>query len=379
VRIVYTVLNGHLAGGQVICGQIMLAARAAGHQVCLVTPSHGEFTELLESESVPIVLMPMARTFHFHRARQFARFLKNWRADLVHCHAAVPGTILARLGAKLAGVPLISHVHIENKFSDVRWVRVLQVWLDNLTARLAVEIVAISEDTRRSLMRQGISSEKIRVICNGVVVSSDANRNAADRARNALGVEGDGPVVGTVARLCPVKGQREFILAAGQITVEFPNATFVIIGQDLEFDGHYRHELGQLVRQLGLDGQLRFVGFKRDAARLMYAFDLFVLPSWIEGLPVTILEAMAAGKPVVATTVGGVPELVLEGETGLLVPPRDSQRLAEAITKLLQQPDAARCMGESGRERVRREFSQKKMLDQTMALYRHYEFSTESR
>jgi glycosyltransferase involved in cell wall biosynthesis len=369
MRIVYTVLSGDLAGGQVICGKIMLAARAAGHEVCLVSPSHGVFTEMLESESAPIVQLPMARTFHFHRAWQFARFLRSWRADLVHSHAAVTGTILARLGAKLVGVPLINHVHIENKFSDVPWIREVQVWLDNLTARLADEIVAISEDTRRSLIRQGICSRKLRVIYNGVSVSEGVNGTAAERARAVLGIEGTGPVVGTVARLCPVKGQREFVLAAKQIRNEFPSATFAIIGEDLEFGGNYRHELERLTRKLGLEGCVRFVGFRRAAARLMHAFDVFVLPSWIEGLPVTILEAMAASRPVAATAVGGVSELVLDGETGLLFDPRDVQALAQAVEQLLRDPERARRMGTAGRRRVQLHFSHSKMIERTLQLY----------
>ena len=369
MRIVYTVLNGHLAGGQVICGKIMLAARDAGHQVLLVTPSHGEFTKMLESHAVPVLQLPMARTFHFDRAWEFSRVLRAWRADLVHCHAAVTGAILARIGARLASVPLISHVHIENKFSDITWVRRVQVWLDNLTVGLTDEIVAISEDTRRSLILQGMSSEKVRVIYNGVNVDEEANGRVAQQAWDVLGIEGDGPVVGTVARLCPVKGQREFLQAAQQVRKEFPRTTFTIIGDDLEFDGNYRKELERLSRQLGLDNSVQFVGFRHDAPTLMHAFDVFVLPSSIEGLPVTILEAMAARKPVVATRVGGVPELVVEGETGLLVPPRDPERLSQAIIDLLQDPDVARCMGIRGRERVRQYFSQEKMLDQVIGLY----------
>jgi len=372
MRVVYTVLNGHLAGGQVICGEVMLATRNAGHEVLLVTPSLGEFTDLLKPESVPIVQLPMARTYHLHRAWQFARLLKAWRADLVHCHSAVTGSILARLGAKMAGVPCLNHVHIENKFSDLPWIRTIQVWLDNLTACFADEIVAISEHTRRSLIGQGLPSHKIRVIRNGISVVADANGKAANRARAVLGIEGAGPVVGTVARLCPVKGQREYILAAQQIRNEFPEAMFAIIGEDIEFDGYYRHELERLARHLGLDDRVQFFGFRRDAAQLIHGFDVFVLPSWIEGLPVTVLEAMAAGKPVVATSVGGVPELVVEGETGLLVPPRDPERLAEAIAELLHHPDVARRMGTNGCARVREHFSQSEMLKQVMALYEAY-------
>ena len=287
----------------------------------------------------------------------------------MHSHAAVTGTILARLGAKLVGVPLINHVHIENKFSDVPWIREVQVWLDNLTARLADEIVAISEDTRRSLIRQGICSRKLRVIYNGVSVSEGVNGTAAERARAVLGIEGTGPVVGTVARLCPVKGQREFVLAAKQIRNEFPSATFAIIGEDLEFGGNYRHELERLTRKLGLEGCVRFVGFRRAAARLMHAFDVFVLPSWIEGLPVTILEAMAASRPVAATAVGGVSELVLDGETGLLFDPRDVQALAQAVEQLLRDPERARRMGTAGRRRVQLHFSHSKMIERTLQLY----------
>lgn len=376
MRIVYTVLNGRLAGGQVICGQIMRAAREAGHQVCLVTPTYGEFTECLLSDNFSVAQLPMSRTFHFHRAWQFASFLRCWRAELVHCHAAVSGTILARLGAKLAGVPLISHVHIENKFSDVPWIRTVQVWFDNLTARLTDEIVVISEDTRRSLIKQGVSAKKISVIYNGVRVSEDADGKATDRAWAALGVDRHVPVVGTVARLCPVKGQRELILAAHQVLNKFPEAKFVIIGEDLEFNGNYRSELEELAMQLGISMCVQFIGFRHDAASLMYAFDVFVLPSWIEGFPLTILEAMSAGKPVVATPVGGVAELVLEGETGLLVSPQDPGTLATAIIDLLQEPDVAHRMGAMGRERVLADFSYIQMVEQVMALYKAYESSS---
>lgn len=369
MRIVYTVLNGTLAGGQVICGNILLASREAGHQVRLLTPSYGEFTEILESEKVPVAHLPMLRTFHLHRAWQFARFLIACRADLVHCHAAVSGTILARLGAKLAGIPIITHVHIPNKFSDVSWVRTVQVWLDNFTSRLTERIVAVSEDTRDSLILQGVAEHKVRVIYNGVQMVEETTSDLSARARGSLGITGEGPVIGTVARLCPVKGQRDFVIAAKRVRREFPNARFAVVGSDLEFGGGYRHLLENLACELGVDDCVQFMGFRRDAASLMYAFDLFVLPSWIEGLPVTILEAMAVGKPVVATPVGGVPELVVEGETGLLVPPCEPEQLSQAIIYLLRNPEVARGMGTNGRQRVIRHFSQKQMLDQVMGLY----------
>ena len=374
MRIVYTVLDGRMSGGQVVCGQVMVTAMSVGHQVCLVTPSLGEFTEMLESHSIKVIQMPMERTFYFHRAVAFAKFLRDWDADLVHCHSAVTGAILARIGACLAGVPLISHVHIENKFSDVSWIKTVQILLDNMTAIVTDKIVAISDATKSSLIEQGISSKKITVIHNGISLAEQfVDMAEVDQIRETLGLKKRSHVIGTVARLCPVKGQRELILAAKIIQDKFPNTEFLVIGEDYEFEGKYRCDLEGLVKKLELEEFIHFLGFRSDVRRLIHCFDIFVLPSWIEGLPVTILEAMAAGKPVVATSVGGVPELVLDGETGILVPPHDVPSLSEAIMSLLNMPETAHQMGNNGREHISQEFSHKKMWTQIHQLYKSYE------
>jgi glycosyltransferase involved in cell wall biosynthesis len=374
MRIVYTVLDGRMSGGQVICGHLMAAAVSAGHQVCLITPSLGEFTEQVKSRSIEVVQMPMERTFFFHRSVSFAKFLRDWDADLVHCHSAVAGTILARIGAYLAGVPLISHVHIENKFSDVRWIQKLQIILDNITAIVADKIITISNATKSSLIDQGISSNKITVIHNGISLTEHFDdMPEIDQLRSTLGLQKNSHIVGTVARLCPVKGQREFILAARNICNLYPNTEFLVIGEDYEFEGKYRSNLENLVKELDLEEFVHFLGFRSDVRRLIYCFEIFVLPSWIEGLPVTILEAMAARKPVVATSVGGVPELVLDGETGILVPPRDVPGLSKAIELLLEQPDIGHQMGNKGYEYIHQEFSHEKMWTQVQQLYKSYE------
>jgi len=176
-----------------------------------------------------------------------------------------------------------------------------------------------------------------------------------------------------VARLCPVKGQREFILAARNIRDLYPNTEFLVIGEDYEFEGKYRSDLEDLVQKLDLEEVVHFPGFRSDVRRLIHCFEIFVLPSWIEGLPVTILEAMAASKPVVATSVGGVPELVLDGETGILVPPRDVLGLSQAIESLLEEPDIAHQMGNKGYEHVHQGFSHEKMWTQVQQLYKSYE------
>ncbi|HCU79988.1 MAG: hypothetical protein CL789_04580 [Chloroflexi bacterium] len=374
MRVVYTVLDGRLSGGQVICGHLMSAALSAGHQVCLITPSLGEFTDQLQSRAIEVIQIPMERTFFFHRAVTFAKFLRDWEADLVHCHSAVTGTILARIGAYLAGVPLISHVHIENKFSDVRWIKRCQIVLDNITSIFADKIITISNATKESLINQGISSNKITVIHNGINLKEQLDDlSETDQIRKMLGLQKNSHIVGMVARLCPVKGQREFILAAKSIRDVYPNTEFVVIGEDYEFEGKYRNNLEDLVQKLDLEEFVHFLGFRSDVRYIMNCFEIFVLPSWIEGLPVTILEAMAVRKPVVATSVGGVPELVLDGETGILVSPRDVLGLSKAIESLLDEPDLAHQMGNKGYEYVHQEFSHEKMWSQIQQLYKYYE------
>jgi glycosyltransferase involved in cell wall biosynthesis len=347
----------------------MRAAIEAGHKVCLVTSSWGRLTEMLDAEGVRVFILPMERTFYFHRAWQFARLLKAWRADLVHCHDGVVGAILQRVGARLAGVPIINHVHLENTFNARPWIRRLQIALDNSTARLADEIVTISDDTKRSLVRQGIPAKKIRTVPNGVRVGPEPDATQVQNARKALDLDTDGPIIGCVGRLCEAKGQHDLLGAARSIIERVPSAKFIFVGEDQESGGRYREKLEELARTLGIAEAVRFVGFQPDIASLMPAFSLYVLPSYIEGMPLTILEAMAAARPVIATPVGGVPELVAGGEIALLVQPGDPEALAQAILELLDDPDRAEAMGRAGRKRVETHFSLDHTLTKVFALY----------
>ena len=374
MRIVYTVLDGRMSGGQVICGNIMTTACDSGHDVCLVTPNRGEFTDELAEKNIDVYTIPMERTFHFSQAIVFARFLRDWNADLVHCHAAVTGTILARIGAKIAGVPLISHVHIENKFSDVYWIRKLQIILYNLTANFVDHILAISNATKLSLVNQGITDNRITVIHNGVQIPEKVVDVAEiKQIKKSLGLKADSKIIGMVARLCPIKGQKEFIYSAHNICDDFSDVEFVIIGEDYEFNGEFRNELQELVDNLGLVNVVHFLGYRNDVKNILSCFDVFVLPSWIEGFPVTILEAMAARKPVVATDVGGVSEIISNYQTGLLIPEKDVLRLTVAIVSLLNDSRKASLISETGYRYVLNNFSHDHMWTQISRLYELYE------
>jgi glycosyltransferase involved in cell wall biosynthesis len=193
-------------------------------------------------------------------------------------------------------------------------------------------------------------------------------RNGIERAPVAAerpaGVPADAPLVGEVARLCEVKGQRELIRALPQLD----GVWAVLAGEDIEQGGAFRRALEAEAEALGVAGRVVFTGYRAEVDSLLAALDVFVLPSTVEGLPMTILEAMAQGTPVVATAVGGTPEVV-SAETGLLVPPGDTEALAAALRALLADRGRARSLGEAGRRRVEAEFSAQAMAARVLELY----------
>ncbi len=170
-----------------------------------------------------------------------------------------------------------------------------------------------------------------------------------------------------VARLCDVKGQRELIRALPRL--ERQDTVVLLAGEDLEAGGAFRRALEQEAEALGVGDRVRFLGYRSDVPALLEAADVFALPSWVEGLPLGVLDAMARGKPVVAGAVGGTPELVVDGETGLLVPPRDVDALVRALDELLGDPERARRLGEAGRARALAEFSADAAAERVLRLY----------
>jgi glycosyltransferase involved in cell wall biosynthesis len=364
VKIAHLVIGGDVAGGQMVALELARAARGRGDDVVFLSPSRGPFTELAQSEGMGVRPVDAAHAFRLDSAVRLARLLRRERIDLLHTHAAIASNVLSRIAARLAGVPLVSHLHIENYLPAGRLRPAALRALDNATARLAARIVAVSRDTRRALLAQGYPAPLMEVVPNGIHLVGHYGNGSGRTALAELGVPDGVPVVGEVARLCDVKGQRDLIAALTRL----PDVRAVFVGEDLETGGAYRHRLEREAEVLGVRDRVVFAGY-RPSAPILAELDLFVLPSWIEGMPVTVLEAMAHGKPVVATPVGGTAEVVVDGETGLLVPPRDPERLAEAIARVLADREYARHLGEAGRARVAERFSADAMARRILEIY----------
>jgi glycosyltransferase involved in cell wall biosynthesis len=228
-------------------------------------------------------------------------------------------------------------------------------------------VIAVSRHVADDLSsRPGVKvpSSKIAVIPNGADAGPVA-RTAWSTSRAALGIPADGPIVTTVANFVPMKGHRYLVSAMPDVLAARPDATFLFVGL-----GSEQRSVRNLVGAAGLDSRVRFLGARRDAVEIMANSSVVVLPSVAaEGIPITILEALGAGRPVVATRIGGIPEVIDDGVTGLLVRPRDPQALADAINRLLADPSAAAAMADRGRALVQAQFTARRMAQPTEELY----------
>lgn len=331
------------------------------HKLCCIKRS-GPLAERIARPDVEIIEMHGGYGNDFSLPFRLARLFRQKGPDIVHTRNW--GTVDAIAGAKLAGVAGIVHGEHGREFHDMEGKNARRNRVRRLLSRFVDKYIVVSDDLRRWLIeRVGVPAHKVTKIINGVDVDkfNDRDRPAV---RRRLGYDGGAKIIGTVGRLDPVKGQRYLIAAFAELGRRHPDARLLIVG-----DGPGRQELEALARALGVRDKTIFAGERRDIPDLLKAMDLFVLPSLAEGISNTILEAMATGLPVVATRVGGNPELVAEGLTGLLVPSADSGALAAAIDWYLLSPKAMESHGAAARERAVSRFALSGMVEAYRELY----------
>jgi glycosyltransferase involved in cell wall biosynthesis len=293
--------------------------------------------------------------------------MREFRPHIVHTHTAKAGT-LGRLAARLVRIPIVVHTYhghvLHSYFSPIKTKLFLSI--ERRLARWTDRLLTVSEQVRSDLLTSGVGRpECFTVMPLGLDLDPLLTcENLRGQLRTEIGIPAEAPLVGIVARLVPIKRHEWFLEAAAQVVQEFPTCQFLLVG-----DGERHQELRALVGQFHLDGQVHFLGWRYDLARIYADLDVAALTSANEGLPVSLIEAMAAGRPVVSTRVGGVPDLVEDGKTGLLVPPDEPTALAEAICTLLSDPQRGQMMGQAGRARVHPSFSAARLLDDMDQLY----------
>jgi glycosyltransferase involved in cell wall biosynthesis len=277
-----------------------------------------------------------------------ARAARRLRVDLLQSNLSTASWWCGWLES-LGGPKSIGHVH---GFTSAAW------------HRRQSHLLAVSGAVRDDLVEQGIPSERVTVLYNAL--DADEFRPARDAAtvRAEFGADDRTPVIGVFGHLSVKKGHRDLFAAIPTILRRFPTAQFWIVGQ-----GDLRGELERTARDGGFLANVRLAGYRRDAADIMNALDVFCLPSHREPCALVYVEAALLAKPIVACRAGGAPESIADGETGLLVPPRDSARIAEAVLTLLENRDAARRMGQGGHDRARELFNWTRYIDTLEGAY----------
>jgi len=288
--------------------------------------------------------------------------VRDLRADLLHTHGA-KADFYGLLAARRLKLPVVATLHL---WSHTPFIVRLYDWVDAIVLRFFDSVVGVSEAIADEMAQKRIPRRLIRVIRNGVDLESLAfpGKGARRQTRQELGIKERSPVVGVVGRLTPEKGHRFFLEAAREILQSIPEAVFVIVG-----GGRLEEELRAHAGALGITGAVRFAGFRHDVLRFYEAFDLVVSSSLREGTPMVLLEAMAMAKPVIATRVGGVPEMVRHNETGLLVPPRDVRSLAQAVFDLLKDQARRERLARAGQRLISEEFSAERMARAYQVVY----------
>jgi len=297
---------------------------------------------------------------------KLASIIRNNNFDIVHTHG-VRANLLGRLAARQANKkPVVTTVHslLERDYPGFlrRQVNTVTEWA---TRGLTDHFIAVSQGLKAKLVSSGVPAERVTVIYNGIVVEEFSPSVEPGASRAMLGFDPAVPLVGIVARLHPVKGHQYFLEAAQSVLEQRPEVRFVVVG-----DGPQRAALEEMARRLGIAGQVAFTGFVSDVRALMADLDLLAISSLWEGFGLTAVEAMALGIPVVSTEVGGLPEVVLHGETGLLVPPANSAALAKSMIWMLEHPKAAVEMATKASSVVNEKFTAQVMARRTEELYR---------
>lgn len=326
---------------------------------CVLKP--GWTSQALIARGIDVEYLPLKRSFDIGWTMRLRKLITARGIHLIHAHEFTMNCY-ATAAAKMANIPIICTVHGKNYYPDRYYRRAAYRWV----ARNADAFVAVSDDLRRFLTGTiGVMPDRIRVIHNGVQVRMPV-KVPTDQAqsRQALGLSGDVVVCTTVAALFEVKGYPDLIAAAKRVIANRPDVVFLVVGE-----GQLERELKQMVDRLQLRDRVRFLGFRNDVPELLLASDIFILPSYSEGMPLAVLEAMSSGLPVIGTMVGGMPQVVDDGNTGILVEAGKVDDLASTILALARDPERRTRLGQMGRQRVEALFSHRTMFANYKKLY----------
>ena len=348
-------------GGQNQVLLTVLGLRALGHRTMLVAHAEGELRQRAQEG---LELMPIApkTEMDLGAAWRLSRVIRRLRPDVVHAHDP-HGVAMGALALSMSTGPVRPRLVASRRVDFHLKGNALSRW----KYRQVDCFICASDAIREMVIADGMPAARTVTVHEGI----DVDRVAAAPSANLhadFWLPHHAPLVGNVAALVPHKGQRHLIDAAAIVVRQVPDARFVIAGE-----GELQESLERHIHELRLTKHVFLAGFRPDVLSLHKAFDIFAMSSVTEGLGTSLLDAMACAKPIVATAVGGIPEVVADGETGILVPPRHHEAMADAIVSLLNNEPRRRAMGTAGLARVRQRFTAERMVMDTLRVYESLE------
>ena len=355
MRVVHVEGGRHLYGGAQQVLYLLRGLHRHGIASALVCPA-GSALAAAAAPHAEVFALPMGGDLDGRLVWRIHRILRRFGGDLLHLHSRIGADTWGALAGRWAGVPVVHSRRVDNP--EPRWVVALKY-------RLHDRVIAISEGIRQVLLAEGLPAAKLRLVRSAVDIAQipAACRRPPVCAR--LGVLPSARLVGVAAQLIPRKGHRFLVEALAPVCKDFPELQVLFFGQ-----GPEAANLNRQIRQAGLESRVRLCGFRDDLPEILPCLEVLVHPALREGLGVALLQAASAGVPVIASRVGGIPEAVRDGHTGLLVPPGEVAALRAALVRLLRDPLLGRRLGQAGRRRMRAHFSPEVMVAGNLAVYR---------
>ncbi len=370
INVLHVIVGGEINGGERYLLSIIDNMSRDNYRLFFIcSEEQKNLLQELGKRNLETLPLNMQSKFRINTLFQIRNFIRAKKIRIVHTHGTRV-SFYGRLAARWAGVPIIiSTVHSSlYNYPIGRMKKKMYTYLDRLTAHFCDQIICVSRALADEMVKRSkINPGKILIIRNGVDLKrfdqigdtayllKESNTNSEDKK------------IGAIGRLSHEKGHACLLKAVARLKKSFPRLKCLIVG-----DGPLRQELERLSRELGISQNCIFLGARRDIAEILSILDLLVLPSLSEGLSMALLESMASRCPAVASRVGGIPELIEDGKTGLLVEPENPLALAEAIRSLLQNKDKAKEISLNARRRVEKEFTVEEMAKKTEGIYERF-------
>jgi glycosyltransferase involved in cell wall biosynthesis len=366
IRVLHLISSSNIGGSPKHTLLLCQELEKLGCYPLIVSPPNGSFESEINRSGIHWEPVDLNSVWRVSLYQELRKIIAEHQINIIHTHELKADFIGMRLARK-TGLPLITTLHnMINKGPLPSWKKMIYIRLTRYMAQRQHKIIAVSDAVRKNTIDAlKIPAEKVVTIRNGTKIYEQNQSLDTASVRQKLGLNPQSSVIGCISRLIPEqKGLRYLLLAAKQVIQQKPESQFLIVG-----DGTFRNTLVELADQLGIKPNVSFVGWQHNIAEILASIDICAVPSLWDPLPRIVLEAMVAGKPVVASNVDGIPEAVIDGETGLLVPPADETKLAEAIVSLLINPEHAKQMGIAGRKRSIAEFSSERHAKEVFAIY----------